>query len=137
MSEDHTDKVNSPDALKKDPDSMAFYILRDEKVVICKNLRDVQYWQNRSTYLSSGRFSPKFKKVVFFDGSINPGRAMTLLVEGMHIDEHYSYAVANSAVKAPKASLKDPLEKLDGVRKRAVEVMIERGMKVQKFPESK
>jgi hypothetical protein len=127
MSEEHVDLVNSPDVLKKDPDSLEFYILRDEKVAVCKDRRDLPYWQNRSTYLSAGRLSPKFKKVVFWSGPINPGRAMELLKENMHIDEGFTYAVADSAVRAPKVKKENSLDKLQGVR-----VMIEKGMKVQK-----
>lgn len=125
------DVVNSPDVLKKDPDSLEFYILRDEKVAVCKNRRDLPYWQNRATYLSAGRLSPKYKKVVFWAGPVNPGRAMELLEEAMHIGKGFTYAVADSAVRTPKLKRGTSLDKLDGVRKRAVEVMIDRGMKVQ------
>lgn len=130
--EEQIDVVNSPDSLKKDPESLEFYILRDEKVVVCRDRRDVQYWKNRSTYLSSGRFSPEFKKVVFWPGPVNPSRSMDLLKEYMYIDDTYTYAIADSAVRTPKLKKESPLEKLDGVRKRSIEVMIEKGMRVQK-----
>ena len=126
------DTVNSPDALKSDPDSMEFYILRDEKVVICRNRQDVPYWQNRSTYLSSGRYSPEYKKVVFWPDPINPSLALRLLKEEMHINEDYSYAVSGLGTRAPKPTKKNnPVDKLDGVRKRAVEVLLERGLRIQ------
>ena len=131
MQEDlNVDVVNSPDVLKKDPESLEFYVLRDEKVAVCKDRKDLPYWKNRSTYLSAGRLSPKFKKVVFWPGPVNPSRAMELLKESMHIDDGFTYAIADSAVRTPKIK-KDPFDKLDGVRKRSVETMIERGMKVQ------
>ena len=125
------DLVNSPDALKADPESMAFYILRDEQVVICKTRKDVPYWKNRSTYLSEGRYSPKYKKVVFWPNPVNPSRAIHLLTEQQHIEEDYTFAVVGSAVKAPKYRPKDPVEKLSGVRKREVEVLMERGLRRQ------
>lgn len=126
-----TDTVNSPDALKSDPDSRAFYVLRNEQLVICKSYKEVPYWENRSSYLSMGRYSPKFKKVVFWPDPVNPGRAMQLLKENLHIEGDYTYAVAGSATKAPKIKRGDPLKKMDGVRRRAVEVLMERGMKRQ------
>ena len=125
------DSVNSPDALKADSESMAFYILRDEKVAICRDRRDVPYWQNRATYLSEGRYSPKYKKVVFWPNPVNPARAVQLLKEQQHIGEDYTYAVADVAIKAPKLKTKNAIDKLSGVRKREVEVLIEKGMRQQ------
>lgn len=131
------DSVNSPDLLKKDPQSLEFYILRDEKVVVCKDRKDVPYWQNRSTYLSAGRLSPKFKKVVFWPGPVNPKKAMELLQASNYIDKDFNYAIADVAVKSPKPKKgKDLLGRLNGVRKAAVEHMIERGMKVQEHAQS-
>ena len=95
--ETHPDTVNSPDALKADPDSMAFYVLRDETLAICKTRQELPYWKNRSTYLSEGRFSKKHRKVVFWPDPVNPARAMQLLKEHQHIEEDYTYAVAGSA----------------------------------------
>ena len=131
MNRDFPDTVNSPDSLKTDPDSMAFYVLRNEELVICKKLKDMPYWENRSTYLSAGRYSPQYKKVVFWPEPVNPSRAMALLKENRHIEEDYSYAVSGSGTKAPKSKVKDPVDKLTGVRKREVEVLIERGMRRQ------
>jgi hypothetical protein len=131
MTENQQDTVNSPDTLMSDPDSMAFYVLRDEKVVICKTRKDVPYWQNKTTYLCVGRYSPKFKKVVFWPDPVGPTRAMRLLEESNHIGDDYSYAVSGSATKSPKSKVKSPIDKLSGVRKRSVEVLIERGMKRQ------
>lgn len=125
------DSVNSPDALIKDEDSKIFYILKDEQIAICKNFKDLPYWQNRSTYLSAGRFSPVYKKVVFYPNPINPGRAIHLLKENCHIDEDYTYAVAGSTTRAPKSKTESSINKLDGVRKRQVEVLMQRGMRQQ------
>ena len=133
------DIVSSPDALKSDPDSQAFFVLRDEQLVLYKSEAEAPYWKNRSSYLSAGRFSPKHKKVVFWPEPVNPGRAMHLLKEHCHIEDDYTYAVpASEGGWSKKTSVfghkpKDTtgLEKLDGVRKRAVEVLMERGMRQQ------
>jgi hypothetical protein len=126
------DTVNSPDALKSDPESMAFYVLRDETLAICKTRQELPYWKNRSTYLSSGRYSSKYKKVVFWPDPVNPAKAMHLLKEHQHIESDYTYAVAGSAVRKPKSKPKSGVEKLDGVRKRSVEVLLANGMRQQK-----
>lgn len=126
------DVVNSPDVLKTDPNSMEFYILKDEQVVICKNRQDLPYHKNRQTYLSSGRFSPEFKKVVFWPSPVNPMRAMKLLEEGMHIGSDFTYAISGSDRQVTKSKkTHKPVDKLDGVRKRRVEVLIQQGMKLQ------
>jgi len=124
-----TETINSPEALKTDLDSMAFYVLRDEQLVICKDHKEVAYWQNRSTYLSMGRFSPKFKTVIFWPDPVNPTRAMHLLKEHKHIGEDFNYTVAGLSTTTPKSKLKkDPTDRLDGVRKREVEILLDRGM---------
>lgn len=125
------DSANSPDALIKDENSKVFFILRDEQVAICKNFKDLPYWQNRSTYLSAGRFSPEYKKVVFYPDPINPGRAIHLLKENCHIEGDYTYAIAGSTTRAPKTKTESPVDKLDGVRKRQVEVLMQKGMRQQ------
>ena len=122
------DSVNSPDALMSDPDSKAFYVLRDERLLVCKTLKELPYWQNRSTYLSAGRFSSEFKKVVFYPDPINPSLAMRLLREQGHIESDFNHAIASSTTRAPKSKKKSPVEKLSGVRKRQVEVLMDRGM---------
>lgn len=134
-----TDIVNSPDALISDPDSKVFYVLRNEELMICKTLKELPYWQNRSTYLSAGRFSPEYKKVVFYPDPVNPSRAMHLLKEHGHIEEDYSYAVAGSTLKTSnktgvfgrKPKSKEGLENLDELRKREVEVLMQNGMRRQ------
>lgn len=125
------DSVNSPDALMSDPESRVFYVLRDEQLMICRTLKELPYWQNRATYLSAGRFSSEFKKVVFYPDPVNPSRAMHLLKEHGHIEEDYGYAIAGSTTRAPKSKKKGPVEKLDGIRKRQVEVLMDRGMRRQ------
>jgi len=138
MTDTTPDTVNSPDALKKDPDSMEFFILRDEKVAIAKKRTDVPYHKNRSTYLSSGRYSPKYKKVVFWPDPVNPLRAMKLLEENMHIGSDYTYAIAGSGTQVAKPTKEDgPLDKFDGVRKRQIEVLLSHGgMRIQGHDDS-
>ena len=125
------DTVNSPDALMSDPESKCFYVLKDEQLMICKTLKELPYWQNRATYLSAGRFSAEFRKVVFYPDPVNPSKALHLLREHGHIEENYGYAIAGSTTRAPKNKKKSPVDKLKGVRKRQVEVLIDMGMKRQ------
>ena len=133
------DIISSPDTLKKDSKSMAFFVLKDEKLVVYQQESEAPYWKNRHSYLSAGRFSPEYKKVVFWPGPVNPGRAMKLLKEAGHIDSTYTYAVpASSDGFSKKTSIfghkpkdRTGFEKLDGVRKRAVEVLMDRGMRQQ------
>jgi hypothetical protein len=114
-----------------DPDSKVFYVLRDEQLMLCRTLKELPYWQNRATYLSAGRFSKEYRKVVFYPDPVNPARAMQLLKEHGHIGEDFNYAIAGSTTRAPKTKKKGPVEKLGGVRKRQVEVLMDRGMKRQ------
>ena len=126
-----TDTVNNPDTLLSDSKSMAFYVLRDEQLVICNSRKDLPYWKNRSTYLSEGRYSPEHRKVIFWPDPVNPARAMKLLEDGNHIEADYSYTVAIATTRASKSKTKSAVDKLRGVRKRSVEVLLERGMKQQ------
>lgn len=132
------DIVASPDVLLNDPDSMEFYVLRNEQVVVCKRRQDLPYYKNRQTYLSSGRFSPKHKRVIFWPEPINPQRAMQLLKEQLHIDESYTYSVGGSVTKINKSN-KDsgPLNKLNDRRKMRAESLIRDGMKIQGADNSK
>ncbi len=128
---------NTPETLLSDPDSMAFFILRDESIAVAKKRTDLPYGKNdakyRNTYLSSGRFSPEHKKVIFYPDPVNPSRAMELLREEMHVDETYSFQIQDGPAqnKAPDPS-NNLFEHLKGVRKRGAEVLVEKGLKVQK-----
>jgi len=125
--------TNSPETLLSDSGSMAFFVLRDETIALSKRRDDLPYYRNRSTYLSAGRFSPEHKTVIFYSEPVNPGRAMDLLREGMHIDETFSFQIHGGAVKTKAVGTKgDPTSHLNGVRKRGAEVLIEKGLKVQK-----
>lgn len=132
------DTVNSPDTLKTDPNSMEFYVLKDEQVVVCKSRQDLPYHKNRNSYLSSGRFSPEFKKVVFWPNPVNPMKAMKLLEENSHIGADYTHAISGSDSQVTKSRkrIKGPVDKLDGVRKRQVEVLMDRGMRMQNDPDN-
>lgn len=125
------DQVNSPDALLSDPDSKVFYLLRNEELAICSTLKELPHWQNRTSYLSCGRFSPKFKKVVFYPDPVNPGRAMKLLVDNCHIGADYTYAVAGGGTRTPKSKVKEPPKVVNRVRERQVENLIRGGMRRQ------
>jgi hypothetical protein len=129
---------NTPETLLKDPNSMAFFILRDETVAIAKREGDLPYGKNdskyRATYLSAGRFSPEFKKVIFYSNPVNPNRAMEILREEMHIDETYTFQVQGGGVISKSADVvaEDDFNHLTGVRKRGIQVLVEKGLKVQK-----
>ncbi len=128
----------TPDALISDPDSKVFYILKDETIAICKHRDELPYHKNRASYLSCGRFSAREKKVIFWPDPINPLKGFQLLVEHLFIKEDFSYSVASGTiiVKSTTKS-RNPLDKLDGVRKRSVEVMIDKGMRIQGADNSK
>ena len=131
MTKDST-TATSPDALISDPLSMEFYVLRDEKVALCKRRKDLPYHQNRSTYLASGRFSPEHKTVIFWPDPINPARAMKLLKDNMHIDDDYTYTISGATTRVAKSTKETgPLDKYDGVRKRQIEVLMDQGLKRQ------
>lgn len=134
-----SDQITSPDSLLNDPDSKEFFMLRDEKLIVVRHRSELPpYLEKRSTYLSAGRFSPLTKQVAFWPDPINPNRAMELLKEGLHIDESYSYLLTgteNNARVVHKGESKDkegPLGHLDGVRKREVEVLMDKGLMIQK-----
>ncbi len=125
-------KVNSPDCLLNDKDSKFFYVLRDEKLAICKLQQELPYWRNRTTYLASGRFSPKHKKVVFTAGSINPSRAMQLLIQGGYITDDYIYAISDNTtkhVKTPDEKKDDtPFSHLSNIRQQQIKSLLDDGM---------
>lgn len=125
--------TNTPETLLSDSNSMAFFVLRDESIVLAKRRDDVPYYRNRQTYLSAGRFSPERQMVIFYPDPVNPRRAMELLIEGMHIDSNFSFQIQGGAVhtKVAQTPKNGPLEHLDGVRKREAEVLLEKGLKVQ------
>lgn len=127
--------INSPDSLLDDTDSKAFYVLRDETIALCKTHNELPYHKNRSTYLSAGRFSPKYKKVVFWPESINTNRAFTLLVENNHIDSSYEQLMSGQTTSLKgKVKQKDALKsnRHTSVRKAEIENLEKAGMKNQK-----
>jgi hypothetical protein len=124
--------MTGPDSLLTDATSMVFYILRDESVAIAKRPDDLPYHKRRETYLSAGRFSPEMKKVIFYPDPVNPGRAIQLLQDNMHIDDTYSVQIQGGAVTAKVDESKGPFKHLGGVRKRAAEVLVEKGLRVQR-----
>lgn len=125
--------IASPDVLLNDPESMEFYVLRDEQVVICKRRQDLPYYKNRQTYLSSGRFSPKHKKVVFWPDPVNPQRAIQLLKEGLHIDDTFTYSISGASTRIGKATKPvGPLDRLSSSRKMTAQSLLNQGkMKIQ------
>ena len=129
--------ITSPDALlTADPDSMAFFVLRNEQLVICKSHTEVPYHKDRSTYLSSGRYSAELKKVIFWPEPINPQRAINLLTESGHITSDFTYMVSGVATKVNLTTkTKGPVDRLTGVKKAGVDHLINRGMRIQKSVE--
>ena len=133
-------EITSPDSLLNDPDSKEFFVLRDERLVVVRHRNELPsvpgrggYLENRSTYLSAGRFSPMSKQVAFWPSPVNPGRALELLREGLFIKEDFTTVItgaeANPSVvkKAGSKNRKSALDKLTGVRKRQVEVLMDHG----------
>ena len=130
---DQISTITSPDSLMEDSDSMEFFILKDESVAICKHRRELPYIKNRATYLSSGRYSPKFKKVLFWPESIGLNRAVTLLAEKGYITSDYTYNISGTTTsissKGKKKKTNMPVK--DGVRKAELDILIKNGMRIQ------
>lgn len=128
--------ITSPDSLLDDDKSFAFYVLRDETLALCKLESELPYQANRSTYLSNGRFSPKFKTIIFWPNPVNPQRALDLLIESGHVDSTYTWQVsgASTTIKkhAPKTNSK--ITKLENIRQSEVKNLMDAGMKIQECP---
>lgn len=123
--------ITTPDSMIDDPDSREFFILRNESVVICKHRDEVPFAKQRSTYLSSGRYSPKYKKVIFWPNSFNLPRAFTLLVDGNYITPDYVKCVSGNATSVKKTKKKSKTATKDGVRKAELDNLIKNGMRLQ------
>jgi len=124
--------ISSPDTLLDDHNSMEFYVLRDESIAISKKRTDLPYYQNRATYLSSGRYSPKYRKVIFWPDPINPKRAFDLLIENKHIESNFNWMVSGATTRIAKKGKSNPhLDRLDGVRRAGVENLMKKGYKIQ------
>ncbi len=129
--------IASPDSLLDDEDSMAFYVLRDESLALCKVESELSYHTNRATYLSNGRFSPKYKTIVFWPDPVNPQRALDLLIESGYVDPTYTWQVsgATTTVKTKKTNSNTKLGKLENIRQSEVKNLMDRGMKIQGCPD--
>lgn len=126
--------ISSPDALVKDQDSKAFYVLKDESIALCKHRSELPYHKNRQTYLSSGRYSPKYRTVIFWPESINVHRAFNLLVEQNLIESDYRYLVAGAItqVKGESKEKAHPgIGRHDRVRQAEISDLMKRGMRLQ------
>ena len=127
-----SDIIATPDSMLDDQDSMAFYVLRDESLALCKHESHLQYHKKRETYLACGRFSHKHKRVVFWPGAVNPSRAVQLLVENMHVDSGFTWHVSGATTKITKRPAVDSkFARYDSVRKADLKNLVDRGMNVQ------
>ena len=126
--------IATPDAMLDDPDSMVFYVLRNEELALCKREMDLPYHKKRETYLSCGRYSPKHQKVVFWPGAVNPSRAVQLLTENLYITSSYTWHVsgATTRVKVTKLDGDPRFSRHDAIKRNALKNLVERrGMKIQ------
>lgn len=129
------DSIATPDSMLDDPDSMAFYVLRDEKVALCKRESMLPYHAKRETYLSCGRFSPKHQRIIFWPGAVNPGRAIQLLVDNCHVKQNWTWTVSGATTrvgnKSKNAETDQKFARYDSVRKGELKNLVEKGMSVQ------
>ena len=125
--------ITTPDALLDDEESWAFYVLRDETLALCKVESELGYHNNRATYLSNGRFSPKYKTIVFWPNPVNPQRALDLLIESGYVDPTYTWQVSGGAttVKTNRNDVKSKLKKLENIRQSEVNNLMGKGMTLQ------
>tara|TARA_R100001244_G_scaffold25113_2_gene25364 strand:+ start:27314 stop:27739 length:426 start_codon:yes stop_codon:yes gene_type:complete len=133
-----SDSIATPDAMLDDHDSMAFYVLRNEKLALCKLESTLPYHSKRETYLACGRFSPKHKRVVFWPGAVNPSRAVQLLIENRHIEQDWTWNVSGATTrvghKSPNTEINPKFARYDSVRKGELKNLVEKGMSIQACP---
>lgn len=84
-----------PEALfNGDPDAFVFYVLADKQVAKCKQVKDLPYHKQRSSYISAGVYSPSQKKVSFWGDALEINTCMEVLTESKTIDKDATYQLA-------------------------------------------
>lgn len=126
----------SPDSLiAEDPDSFAFFLLRNETLALCKVETELPYHKDRTAYLCSGRVSPKHNKIVFWADPVNMRRAFDLLVEQGHVKPDCQCIVdGTQTVRVQRKHISASRSQGDGVRNSQIKNLVNSGMKVLKGP---
>jgi len=129
--------ITSPDSLLDDESSMEFFMLRDESIAICRHREELPYPKNRTSYLASGRFSPKYKKVIFWGDSVNSRRAFNVLIENRHIEVDFTFHVAGATTKITKNKSISLLSRYDNVKRASIQRLLDKGHKLQSAEDKK
>jgi hypothetical protein len=78
-----------------DPNANVFYVLVDQSVVTCKKATDQPFYKQRSSYISSGVYSPAQNKVIFWGDAQEVTECMKILVDSKTINEDTTYELAS------------------------------------------
>lgn len=77
-----------------DQKAFVFYVLANKQIATCKKAADLPYHKQRSSYLSSGVYSPALNKVSFWGDALEIPECMKILIESKTVEPDAKYVVA-------------------------------------------